>query len=94
MCEKCDPIVKEVRKFREEHAKRFNYNLRSIYEDLIEQERLSGHKFVSYASEACNRIEMQKHNLPGDDEILYSGNSKYFVRQTPGIVDKARDVPI
>ena len=80
MCEKCDPIVKEVRKFREEHAKKFNYNLRSIYKDLIEQERLSGRKFVSYASEAYNRIEMQKHNLPGDDEILYGGNSKYFVR--------------
>ena len=94
MCEKCDPIVKEVRKFREEHAKRFNYNLRSIYEDLIEQERLSGRRFVTYASENYNQVEMQKHNLPGDDEILYSGNSKYFVRQTSDRVDQVGDTPI
>ena len=94
MCEKCDPIVKEVRKFREEHAKKFNYNLRSIYEDLIEQERLSGRRFVTYASEDCNQVEMQKHNLPGDDEILYSGNSKYFVRQMSDMVDQVGDTPI
>ena len=80
MCEKCDPIVKEVRKFREEHAKKFNYNLRSIYEDLIEQERLSGRRFVTYTPEGSKQVEMQMHNLPSDDEVLYSANSKYFVR--------------
>ena len=37
---------------------------------------------------------MQKHNLPGDDEVLYDVNSKYFVRQTPGMVDKVRDTQI
>lgn len=94
MCEKCDPIVKEVRKFREEHAKKFNYNLRSIYEDLIEQERLSGRRFVHYASEGYKQVEMYKHNLPGDDEVLYGVNSKYFVKQTQGIVDEGRDTPI
>ena len=81
MCEKCDPIVAEVRRFREEHAKKFNYNLRAIYEDLIEQERLSGRRFVSYAAEDYRKVEMQMHNLPGDDEVLYGVNSKYFVRQ-------------
>jgi hypothetical protein len=80
MCEKCDPIVKEVRKFREEHAKKFHYNLRSIYEDLIEQERLSGRRFVTYTPEGYKQVEMQMHNLPSDDEVLYSANSKYFVR--------------
>ena len=94
MCEKCDPIVREVRKFREEHAKKFDYNLRSIYEDLIEQERLSGRWFITYASKGHKQVEMQKHNLPGDDEVLYDVNSKYFVRQTPGMVDKVRDTQI
>jgi hypothetical protein len=94
MCEKCDPIVREVRKFREEHAKKFNYNLRSIYEDLIEQERLSGRWFITYASEGYKQVEMHKHNLPGDDEVLYDVNSKYFVRQTRDIVDKGRNTPI
>ena len=94
MCEKCDPIVGEVRKFREEHAKKFDYNLRSIYEDLIEQERLSGRRFVHYTSEGYKQVDMHKHNLPGDDEVLYGVNSKYFVRQTPGMVNKVRDTPI
>lgn len=81
MCEKCDPIVGEVRKFREEHAKKFNYNLQAIYKDLIEQERLSGRKYVSYASESHKQTKIQMHNLPGDDEVLYGANSKYFVKQ-------------
>ncbi len=29
-----DPIVEEVRKARDEHAKRFSYNLDAIYADL------------------------------------------------------------
>ena len=43
-----DPIVAEIRRFREEHAARFNYDLRAICEDLKEQERKSGRRFVSY----------------------------------------------
>jgi hypothetical protein len=43
-----DPIVAEIRKIREEHAAKFNYDLWAIYEDLKEQERKSGRQFVSY----------------------------------------------
>ena len=43
-----DPIVAEIRRIREEHAARFNYDLWAIYEELKEQERKSGRKFVSY----------------------------------------------
>ena len=43
-----DPIVEEVRKVREAHAARFNYDLWAIYRDLKEQERKSGRAFVSY----------------------------------------------
>jgi hypothetical protein len=42
-----DPIVEEVRKIREEHAARFAYDLKAIYEDLKETERRSGRKTVS-----------------------------------------------
>jgi hypothetical protein len=31
-----DPIVEEVRRIREEHAARFGYDLKAIYEDLKE----------------------------------------------------------
>jgi len=42
-----DPIVEEVRKIREEHAARFDYDLERIFQDLKEQERQSGRKVVS-----------------------------------------------
>jgi hypothetical protein len=42
-----DEIVQEVRKEREAHAARFNYDLEAIWRDLKEQERQSGRKVVS-----------------------------------------------
>ena len=33
-----DPVVEEVRKVREEHAAKFNYDLDAIYRDLQRQE--------------------------------------------------------
>jgi hypothetical protein len=42
-----DEIVAEIRKFREEYAKRFNYDLRAMFEDLRKQQRASGSKVVS-----------------------------------------------
>ena len=42
-----DPFVEEVRKVREAHAAKFNYDLRAIYEDLKKQEKKNKRKFVS-----------------------------------------------
>ena len=42
-----DPIVEEVRKARDAHAAKFNYDLQAIYRDLKEQEKQSGRTFVS-----------------------------------------------
>lgn len=41
-----DPIVDEVRRVRDAHAARFNYDLDAIFQDIKEQERKSGHRFV------------------------------------------------
>lgn len=41
-----DPIVEEVRKFRDEHARKFNYDLNAICADLIEKQKQSGHILV------------------------------------------------
>jgi len=43
-----DPIVDEVRKVRDAHAARFNFDLDAIFQDIKEQEKRSGHKFVSF----------------------------------------------
>lgn len=45
-----DPIVEEVRRVRDAHAARFNYDLDAIFEDIKEQEKKSGYKFVSGAA--------------------------------------------
>lgn len=34
-----DPIVDEIRKYREAHAARFNYDLDAIYRDIKEREK-------------------------------------------------------
>ena len=42
-----DPIVDEVRKARQEHARKFNNNLDDICNDLKRIEKECGHKIVS-----------------------------------------------
>jgi hypothetical protein len=42
-----DPIVEEVREIREAHAKKFNYDLKAIYQDVKMREKASGRKFVT-----------------------------------------------
>jgi hypothetical protein len=42
-----DPIVEEVRKVRDEHAKKFNYDLEAIVADLKKQQKTSKRKFVT-----------------------------------------------
>ena len=42
-----DPIVEEVRKAREEHAAKFDYDLRRIFQDIKEEEQKSGRIAVS-----------------------------------------------
>jgi len=42
-----DPIVEEVRKRREENAKRFDSDVRAIAEDARKREPASGHPLVT-----------------------------------------------
>ncbi len=43
-----DPIVDEVRRIRQEYAKRFNYNIRAMAEDLRKSEQEHKERLVSY----------------------------------------------
>lgn len=43
-----DAIVDEVRKARDEYARRFHYDLDAICRDLQEKEQQSGRKTVSF----------------------------------------------
>lgn len=41
-----DPIVDEVRRVRDAHAARFNYDLDAIFQDIKEREKKCGLEFV------------------------------------------------
>lgn len=43
-----DPIVAEVRKARDEYARRFNYDLDAICQDLQKQQSQPGRKLVAF----------------------------------------------
>jgi hypothetical protein len=62
-----DPIVDEVRRVRDAHAARFNYDLDAIYDDIKERERLSGRTFVP----PPDRTSVQEVS-PGDAAVSAS----------------------
>jgi len=41
-----DPIVDEIRKYRDEHARKFDYDLGAICADLVARQEKSGHRVV------------------------------------------------
>ena len=52
-----DPIMEELHKQREVFAKRFNHDIHAIFEHLREEEKLSGHKYVSFEPERVKTPE-------------------------------------
>ena len=43
-----DPIVDEVRRVRDAHAAKFDYDLRAIFRDLKAKEAASGREYLRY----------------------------------------------
>ncbi|EDN68145.1 hypothetical protein BGP_0652 [Beggiatoa sp. PS] len=62
-----DPIVEEIRQGREEYAKRFNYDLKAIFDDLKEEEKRCGFKVVALP------IKRRKPAQSTDDNQIDSG---------------------
>ena len=52
-----DPIVKEVREIRDSIVRRFNYDLRALFEHIKAHERESGRTYVTYPP---NRIKPER----------------------------------
>jgi len=51
-----DPIVDEVRRVRDAHAARFNYDLDAIFEDIKAREKKGGLKFVQGVARQPKRV--------------------------------------
>lgn len=50
-----DPIVEEVRQIRDDHSKRFNYDLDAICEDYMRHQSFAGTKLVRLKPKAANK---------------------------------------
>jgi len=48
-----DPILEEIWKARDEHARRFNYDLKKICADLRRIEKQSGRRVVTRKPKRC-----------------------------------------
>ncbi len=53
-----DPIVEEVRRVREEYAKRFNYDVHAIVDDLRKQEQQHVDRLVSFPPKRPRKTKM------------------------------------
>jgi hypothetical protein len=56
-----DPIIAEVRKIREQYARRFNYDLDAICQDMKGRQEKSGRKVVSFPPKRV--LEMNRQGL-------------------------------
>jgi hypothetical protein len=50
-----DPIVEEVRRVRQEYARRFNYDLHAIAADLRKQEQEHPERLVSFLPKSTRK---------------------------------------
>jgi len=55
-----DPIVEEIRRIRQEYARRFNYDSDAIFEDLKEKERTSRRTIVRRQSRPPKTVTPRK----------------------------------
>ena len=67
-----DPIVDEIRRVRDEHAARFNYDLDAIFRDIKEQEKKSGLRFVAGAA----RFRPNQSSQPAGPAVPVPDNSQ------------------
>lgn len=55
-----DEIVKETRRLRDEYAKKFNYDLDLIFEDLQKKQKESKRKYVSFSDKKNQAEDIKK----------------------------------
>ena len=53
-----DEIIKEIHKYREEFAAKFDYDINAMFEYLREQQQKSGRKYVSFQIKKMNKMKM------------------------------------
>ncbi len=60
-----DRIVEEIHRYRAAHAKRFNYDIHAIGEDIRRSEAESGGKFVTWDAKRKRMVEVKRSAARG-----------------------------
>ena len=60
-----DTIVAEIHRYRAAHAKRFNYDIHALGEDIRRSEAESGGKFVRWDAKTKRMVEVKRPKLAG-----------------------------
>ena len=73
-----DPIVDEVRRIRDEHAARFNYDLHAIFLDIKKREKERGLVFVDGIARQPKLSHVPQPTvpsiaIPGSSEVMPTG---------------------
>ena len=55
-----DTILEEIHRHREQHARRFNYDLRAMGEDLQRRQWESGHKIMGLDAKTKRMVEVRR----------------------------------
>ena len=64
-----DSIVAEIHRYRAEHARRFNYDIRAMGEDIRRREAESGGKLVGWDAKRKRLVEVKKSRTPARKRI-------------------------
>ena len=52
-----DPIIEELHKLREQHARKFNYDLDAIFRDIQERQKKYADRLVRYPPKKLKRAK-------------------------------------
>ena len=81
---KDDPIVREVRRIRQEHAARFKYDVDLIAKDLKAQERASSRRYISLPPRRTKNPVNQPPDTPRDPSgTAFSPGQMVFLKSDP-----------
>jgi len=58
-----DPIIEEIRHYRDKYAESHDYDLMKIYYDLKKEQEKSGRKIVSFSSKPARFFVKQENKL-------------------------------
>ena len=70
-----DPIVEELHRIRENHAKQFEYNVKAMSEDIKKQEQQSGKTYISLPIQ--HRTSQPKATTETRTEKALTGKEEY-----------------